>query len=153
MPIEAPISKHKINSFYIYIAICLIAAIWLTYDGYLNKEFIADHTNENGKPNLTLFINQKAPPFLVAAAVVLGVYCYTIKDKKLIAGENELVINDKKRITYDSIQQIDKTYFDKKGYFIITYKNNSNGEDTCRLSSYTYDNLGPVLDHLAAQIS
>ncbi len=153
MPIEAPISKYKKNTFYIYIAVCLIAAAWLVYDGYLNQKFIDKHTKEDGNPNITLFVNQKAPPFLAGAAIVIGIYFYKTKDRKLIADESDLVINDKKRIPYDSIQKIDKTYFEKKGYFIITYKNRDNGEDSFKLSSNTYDNLSEVLDHLVAQIT
>ena len=73
MPIEAPISKYKKNNFYIYIAVCLIAAAWLAYDGYLNQKFIDKHTKENGNPNITLIVNQKAPPFLIVAAIALGI--------------------------------------------------------------------------------
>jgi hypothetical protein len=153
MPIEAPISKHKKNNFYIYIAVCLAAAIWLSYDGYLNKSFINKHTDENGNPNNTLIFNQKAPPVFAGAAIILGIYLYRIRDSKLLADENELVISDKKRIPYNSIQQIDKTHFEEKGYFTITYKNSSNEENTCKLSSDAYDNLNAVLDRLVTEIS
>ena len=80
-------------------------------------------------------------------------YLFSLKDKKLIADENELVISDKKRISYDSIQQINKTYFEKKGFFIITYKDKGESEVRLRLSDRKYDNLPAILEHLVAKIS
>ncbi len=76
-----------------------------------------------------------------------------LKNKKLIADENELVINNKKRISYDSIQQINKTYFDKKGFFVITYQEKGESEVRLRLSDRKYDNLAAVLDRLVEKIS
>ena len=97
--------------------------------------------------------NRKSPPFFLAGAVIFAVFLYVLKDKKLIADENELVITDKKRISYDSIQQINKTYFEKKGFFVITYKDKGGGEVRLRLSDRKYDNLPAVLELLVAKIS
>ena len=68
MAIEAPLSRYKRNNFYIYMGVCLVAALWFGYDGYLNKSFIQEHTDEQGRPNGTLAFNQKAPPFLLVGA-------------------------------------------------------------------------------------
>jgi len=152
MAIEAPVSKFKKNNLKIYIVICLVLATWFAYDGYLNKKFIEKHT-EDGEANSTLFFNQKSPPFFVGGALLLVAYLYAIKNKKLIADDNELIISDRKRITYSSIQRINKTYFDSKGFFTIIYKNKSGREVSYKLHNRAYDNLSAVLDYIVAEIT
>ena len=127
--------------------------IYCIYDGYYNEEFIKEHKDAEGNPNSTLVFNQKSPPYLIGAAALLGVYLFAIKNKKIVADENELIISDKKRISYDSIQQIDKTYFEKKGFFVITYKDKDGKEIRRKLNDRTYDNLAAILEHLVAKIS
>jgi hypothetical protein len=174
MAIEAGLSKFKQNNLKIYIVVLLICGIWFGYDGHFSEKFRKEHTDADGKPDSTLVFNQKSPPFFIGAAVLLAVYLFAIRNKKIIADENELIISDKKRIAYDSIEKIDKTYFRSKtkrkfvgdqsgnvqetrsapeGYFIITYKDNSGREVKRKLSSRTYDNLAAVLDELVAKIS
>ena len=161
MTIEAPISKFKKTNLKIFLGICIAVAIIFAYDGYLSKykwsgrySFYKDQVLDNdGKPTPTMIFNRKSPPFFLAGAVIFAVALYVIKDKKLIADENELVISDQKRISYDSIQQINKTYFEKKGFFVITYKNNGDGEVRLKLSDRKYDNLSAVLEHVVKKIS
>jgi hypothetical protein len=153
MPIEAPVSKYKKTNLLIYIIICIALAAWFAYDGYINQKFIDKHTDENGKPNSTLIFNQKSPPFFAAAAVLFGVYLFVIKNKKLVTDENELVFSAKDKIPYDSIQSINKTYFDKKGFFVITHKDQHGKEIHRKISDRNYDNLAAILDHLVAKIS
>jgi len=152
MAIEAPISKYKKNGLLIYIAVCLAVAAWFAYDGYLNEDFKAKYT-EDGKPNSTLVINQKAPFFGAGIASLLGVYLLIIRNKKLIADEKELVFSDTDKIAYDSIEKIDKTNFEAKGYFVLTYKGKGGNEVDRKISSRRYDNLAAVLEHLVAEIS
>ena len=153
MAIEAPISKFKKSNILIYTGICLIFAAWFGYDGYLNKNFIQEHTEENGKPNTTLMFNKKSPSFFLAGAVLCGVYYAMIKRKKLLAEEKELLINEKKKIPYDSIQKINKTWFESKGYFIITYKDEKEKETNLKISDRTYDGIDKILNHLVEKIS
>ena len=153
MAIEAPTSKFRKTNLKIYIALCIGLAIWFAYDGYLNEKFRQKNTDENGRSNATLVINQKAPPFLIGAAVLFGIYLFIIKDKKLIADDHELVISPQNKIPYDAIEKIDKTYFEKKGFFIVTYKNQNGNEVNLKMNDRKYDNLGLILDHLVAQIS
>ncbi len=152
MAIEAPISKFKKNNIKIFIAVLIGLAVWFTYDGYYSQKFIEEHTTEEG-PDSVLVFNQKSPPFFVGAAVILVVYFFVIKGRKIIAEENELIINDKVKIGYDSIEKIDKTHFDAKGFFVITYKDQAGDEIDRKLSDRDYDNLSSVLDHIAAKIS
>ena len=161
MAIEAPISKFKKTNLKIFFGICIAIAIIFAYDGYLSKykwsgrySFYKEHVIDNGgKPTPTMNFNRKSPPFFLAAAVLFAVSLYLFKDKRLVADEYELVISDKKRISYDSIQQINKTYFEKKGFFVITYKNKGNGEARLKLSDRKYDNLSAVLELLVEKIS
>lgn len=159
MAIEAPISKSKKTNLKIYIVACIVFAAVLAYDGYLSKyqwshrrNFYEKHVKE-GQPDDTMIFNQIAPIFLVVLAAGLIGRFWAFKDKKLLAGENELVINDKEKISYDSIQKIDKTHFDSKGFFLITYKNKDSSEVNRKLSDRTYDNLEAILDKLVAKIS
>lgn len=153
MAIEAPVSKYTKTNLKIYIFLCIAVAAWFAYDGYINKNFIEKNTNDNGNPNSTLIFNQKAPPFFAGAAVLFGAYLFVIKNNKLIADENELVFSAKEKIPYDSIEAINKTYFEKKGFFVITYKNQHGKEIDRKISERKYDNLAAVLDHLVAKIS
>ncbi|MHC4722420.1 MAG: hypothetical protein ACYS6I_06885 [Planctomycetota bacterium] len=152
MAIEAPLSKYKKNNLRIGIVVLVGLAIWFAYDGYRSEEFIKKHTDQNGKPDSTLVFNRKAPPYLVGAAVLLGVYLFAIKDKKVVADESSLIVG-KRQIAYDSIEKIDKTHFDSKGYFVITYKDYQGVDTNLKISDGIYDNLSAVLDELVAKIS
>jgi len=153
MAIEAPLSKFKRSGLIIWMVVCIAVGAYCAYDGYFNEKFKAKHTNEDGTPDSTLAFNRKSPPFFFGGGVLLGAYWFAIRNKKLIADENELVISDKQRIPYDSIQKIDKTYFKSKGRFVITYTDNNGKENHYKISDRTYDNLAPILDHLVAQIT
>lgn len=161
MAIEAPISKFKKTNYKISIVLCAAMAIIFAYDGYLSKyewsmrhRFYKEQVLDNdGKPTSTMIFNRKSPPFFAGAAVLLGAYLLVLRKKKLIADENELVFSDNDRIPYDSIEKIDKTYFDKKGFFAFTYKNENGKEIDRKLSDKTYDNLGAILDCVVAKIS
>ena len=153
MAVEAPISKFKKNNIKVYILFCIGIALWCAYDGYFNDKWIAEHKNPDGTPQPYLTFNRNALPFFVGGAVLLAGYLFTIRNKKILAQENELVLGNKESISYDSIQKIDKTDFQKKGCFVITYKNKSGKIINRKFSDRTYDNLSAVLDKLVAEIS
>jgi hypothetical protein len=152
MTLEAPLSRHTRTNFIIYTAACVLLGLWFAYDGYINKSFIEEHTDEQGNPNGVLVFNQKSPPFLFVGAALFTGYFLAIRGRKVVAGENELVIAGKETIPYDAIERIDKTHFEKKGFFTITYKKDGREVDR-KLNDRTYDNLGPILDHLIAKIT
>ncbi|MBN1125924.1 MAG: hypothetical protein JXA82_13025 [Sedimentisphaerales bacterium] len=152
MAIIAPLSKYKRGNFKIVIAVLIGLAVWFAYDGYLNKSFIEKHTQEDGKPDITLATNRHIPPFLAAAAILMGVWYFAVKEKKVIADESALIAG-KIRIPFDSIERIDKTHFDSNGYFIVTYKKETGGEAELRLNERTYDNLPAILEELIRQIT
>jgi hypothetical protein len=159
MAIEAPISKFRKNNLKVYIAACIVFAVIFAYDGYLSKyqwshrsDFYERHVKD-GRPDDMMIFNQKAPILLIALAAVLMGWLQTLKNKKLLADENELIISNKEKISYDSILKIDKTGFDSKGFFIITYKNEDGSEVNRKISDKNYDNLAAILDKLVAKIS
>ncbi len=160
MPVEAPISKFKKNNLKIYIGVCLVAAAIFAYDGYLSKyewskrySFYKKNVVDNdGKPTATMKFNMYSPPVFVGGAILLGLYLISIRNRRIVAGENELLVNDKEKIPYDAIEKIDKTHFDSKGFFTLTYKQDSR-EVQRKFSDRTYDNLKELLDHLIAKIT
>ncbi len=153
MAIEAPYSKYRKSNFKIAIVVCVGLAIWCAYDGYFNQKWIEEHTDSDGNPETYLVFNRRAPIYLLGAAVLCGAYLFVTKDKKLVAEENELVINTNEKISYDAIQSIDKTHFESKGCFVIIYNDETGKEVNRKLSDRAYDNLAAVLEHLVAKIS
>ena len=133
--------------------VCVAIAIWFTYDGHFNQGFIKNHTNNDGKADSTLAFNRHAPYYLGGAAIVLAVYFWAIKDRKLVADENAFCLSDDEVIKYDAIESIDKTNFAKKGYFVITYKDERGKVVTKELNDQNWDHLAPLLDHLVSKIS
>jgi len=159
MAVEAAYSRYRKTNLKIYIGFCIVFAVVFGYDGYLSKydwslrrSFYQEHVKE-GRFDDTMLFNRMAPVVLFAGALLLAFRLRAVRNKKLSAGENELVLGDSKKLTYDSIEKIDKTAFDKKGVFIITYRNKDGSEVDLKLSDKKYDNLGLLLDELVAKIS
>jgi hypothetical protein len=153
MALTAPLSRYKKKTFIIWMAVCIALAIWFTYDGYYNKAFIEKHTGKDGVPKSTLTFNRKSPPYLFGAAVLLGAYLFIIRNKKVVADDTGLVVDDKETIAYNTIQKIDKTHFDSKGFFVITSRGPDGKDIDRKISDRDYDNLGAILDHIVAKIS
>ena len=150
MAIEAPLSKYKKNNILIIAALLIGVGLWFGYDGHYNQKFIDKHTVE-GVADSTLNFNRKAPPFMIGAGILLGIYFVMVKGKKLIADDTQL-IDGSTTIAYDAIEKINKTHFDSKGVFTITYTDNGQSK-TLTLKDKTYDNLPAVLDHIVSKIS
>ena len=105
MAIEAPISRYKNNNSKIAIFACVVFAIIFAYDGYLSRyewslrrSFYEKHVKD-GKPDDTMIFNRTVPFCLVAIAALLALRLRAIKNKKLLADENELSINNKEKIS------------------------------------------------------
>ena len=152
MAIEAGISSYKKNRLKMFIVAGLVLAGWCIYDGYFNQKWIEKHTNTDGSAKMYLVFNQRAPYFLVSGVILLGIYLASIVGKKVVVDDEKLIV-DGKEIKYDSILKLDKTYFDSKGYFVLTYKTAQGGETVKKISELRYDNLTPILDHVVSKIS
>ena len=83
----------------------------------------------------------------------LARYWYAIRKRKLVAADDALVFAGGKKISYDAIEQIDKTHFETKGLFTLTYKSENGRLVRQKLTDRQYDNLKPILEHLVAQIT
>jgi hypothetical protein len=159
MVIEAPISRFKKSNLKIYIVACIIFAVVFGYDGYLSKYpwsyrqgFYNKHVKD-GKPDDTMMFQRISPFFFAALAIGLFCYLVAVKNKKIVADDEKLIIDGKTDIAYSSIQKVDKTHFDKKGFFLIGYKDAGDTEKQLKLSSRRYDNLKPVLEKIVGEIS
>jgi len=152
MAIEAGVSSYKKNRIKLFIVACLALTAWCIYDGYYNQKWIDKYTNPDGSPKTYLVFNRRAPYFLVSGAVLLGVYLASVVGKKIVADEEKLIV-DGKTINYDSIVSLDKTHFDSKGYFILTYEIAQGSQAKKKISDLKYDNLTPILDHVVSKIS
>lgn len=155
MSIEAPLSKYKRQNYWIIIAVLIGGSIWCVYDGYFNEKFAKENmrTNEAGEEiqGEWLIVNRNAPPFMVAGAIIAALRFFMVKDRKVVATETSL-LTGKTEIPFKSIERINKTFFDKKGYFIVTYKEGDKEIDV-KLSDRSYDNMPAILDELVRQIS
>lgn len=159
MAIVAPYSKYGRTNFKIGIFFCIGAAVIFAYDGYLSKyewsfrrSFYDEHVID-GKPDGDMIFNQKSPFAFAGLAAILTGWFIARRNKKLIADDNELILADDTKIPYDSIQKINKTYFDSKGHFTFTYKNEDGKEIDKKLDCRTYDNLKEILELLVKKIS
>jgi hypothetical protein len=149
MAIEAPLSSYKKKNILIVAGILIGIGGWFAYDGYKNEDFIKNHTVD-GIADSTLNFNKKAPPFMIGAGILLGIYFVTVKGKKIVAGKNGLLCG-RVEIAYDAIEKINKTHFDKKGFFIVSYSQDGQNKEL-KLSDRTYDNLPAVLDQIVSKM-
>ena len=153
MAVEATFSKFKVQNDWFYIGVCLVASFFMIKDGYIDQDFIAKHTLENGKPDETLLFFNQIPPFImIPLAIWFAVLFFINKGKKIVAGDTE-VTDGKVSVAYSSIEAIDKSQFDKKGIVTIIYEDGQGQEQQLKLSDRTYDHLPAVVDHIAAKIS
>jgi hypothetical protein len=152
MAVVAPFCKYKKTNYKIYVVILLIAAVWLAYDGFYNERFKTKHT-VGGKADPTLIFHRKAPPYFLAAAAAVAVYFWIVRGKKVVADDEALAFNEKDKIPYSSIESINKTNYDLKGFFVIEYKLPDGKKSQRKISDRDYDNLGAVLEVLVSKIT
>ena len=81
------------------------------------------------------------------------VYYFAVSAKKRVVADDEGLKTGKETIAYDRIEKINKTHFDSKGYFVVTYTDPDGQSKDIKISDRTYDNLPAVLDHLVTKIS
>lgn len=149
--IEAPVSRYKRNNYLIWTVLLIGLAVWFAYDGYKNEKFIAKHTKD-GIPDATLKSHRVSPPFMIFGGLVLGAVSLVIRNRKITADDQALQVN-KTTIPYERIEAVDKTHFDKKGYFVLTWNNSDQKKESMKLSDRDYDNLPAVLDRIVEKIS
>jgi hypothetical protein len=152
MAVIAPLCKYKKTNYKIYIVMLLAFAVYFAYDGYFNQKFIDKHT-VNDKPDSTLAFNRNSPPFFLAGAIAAAIYFWMVKNKKVVVGDEELIFSEKDKIPYSSIESVNKTNFETKGFFIIEYKTGDGKQTQRKVSDRTYDNLNAVLEVVVSKIT
>ncbi|MFA5292945.1 MAG: hypothetical protein WC496_07930 [Phycisphaerae bacterium] len=152
MAVVATLSKYKKTNYKIWILILAVAGVWFAYDGFRNEKFIKKHTT-NGKRDSTLVFHRKSPPYLLAAAAAVAIYAFMINGKKIIADEQQLILSEKEKIPYSSIESINKTNYDSKGYFVIAYKDDAGKTLQKKIDNRDFDNLDAVLELLVSKIT
>jgi hypothetical protein len=152
MAIKVPVSRYRKNNHLIALVICLALAAWCFYDGRYNKEFIQKHTNPDGTPNDPwLIVNRNAPPYLLIAGVLVIANFYRVRNQRVRIDEDTLFINGLS-IPLKEVVEIDRTEFDTKGFFVLSYKSGG-AEQKITLYSRQYDHLSDILDRLIEEIS
>lgn len=151
MAIVAPLSRYKRNNHLIALVVVLGLAGWFHYDGHYNQEFITKHTKPDGTPDDTLIINRKAPPVLLALGVLVVGNFVRVRNQRIRVDDSTLMVNSLS-IPLSTVTQIDKTHFDSKGFFVLSYKPGDT-EKHLKLYSRNYDNLSAVLDRLIEELS
>jgi hypothetical protein len=150
MAIEATLSRYKKNNMLMIAGILIAGGVWFYYDGYKNPKFIEKHTKADQSMDHTLIAHRYGWPILVAGGVFTVALFAATRNRKVIADEQQITMG-KTSIPFSAIEKINKTHFDKKGYFIITYNDGGKSKEVT-LSERTYDNLAAVLDHTVAKI-
>ncbi len=161
MAVEAPLSKYKKDNYRMTIGAFLLFAILFAYDGYLSKyewskrhSFYKEHVlDNNGVPDSTMVRNRRLGPALAVCAAVAAVRMVMVKGRKIIAADDALVLADGTTIPYDRIDQIDKTHFEAKGVFTVTYRAESGAERNLKLNARAYDNMPAILEVLTAKLT
>jgi hypothetical protein len=153
MALVAPISKSGKNWLIIYMVGLIGFGAYCIYDGFYNKTFMDEHTDEEGVADSTLLFNQKSPPLFFVGAALLGLRLFWIRNRRMVAEENELIVSERLRIPYDAIQEIDKTHFKEKGIFTVSYDNPDGKRVHRKFDDRKYDNMEAILDLLVEKIS
>lgn len=153
MAVEAPVSKFKKNNLLIFMVFALVVGAYCAYDGFFNESFIAEHTDAEGNPTSTLIFNQWAPFVAGPLAIIFAIQYLLIKDKKIVADDEKIDVEGKRQIPYENIEKIDKTHFQDKGYFVVTYAGPSGKSVDYKFNDRRYDKLGLLMDHIVAKIS
>ena len=89
----------------------------------------------------------------MAAAVAVAIYDGLLWGKKIIADDQQLILSEKEKISYRSIESINKTDYDSKGYFVVVYKDSTGQMLQKKISNRTFDNLDAVLQLLVSKIT
>jgi len=147
MAIEATGSKFSRNNNLITFFFCLAVALYFGYDGWFGSYRDEQLKENDGKPTVDLLVNMYAPIPLGAFALYSLIAALRIPSRKIIAGQQGLEFSSGKHIDYDSIQQIDKRHFEKKGVFTIDYEDQDKMSRE-KFSYRSYDNLALLLDEI-----
>ena len=125
-------------------------SLWFGYDGWFGEYQDTELEKNEGQPTVNLLVNRYAPIPLALIALYSLITGLKVTSKRIIADDHGLTIDDGKIIPYSDMRKIDKTNFDKAGYFLIEYEEAETTQQL-KISDRQYNNLGLILDEIIRQ--
>ena len=150
MAVEATGSTFSRNTRIYLAVICFAGAVWFGYDGWFGEYKDKELEKNDGQPSVNLYVNRYAPIPLALVALFSLITGLKVTSKKIVADDQGLTIDDEKIIPYSDMKKIDKTKFDKAGYFLIEYEEAQTLREV-KISDRQYNNLGLILDEIIRQ--
>ncbi|MCP4710512.1 MAG: hypothetical protein GY869_17960 [Planctomycetes bacterium] len=152
MAVEVVGSRYTCRTNLIIAAACVVFGLWFLYDGWLNEEFIKDHTDKiTEEIDPTLQSNRTWIPLGCSVVMIYFVISTVrLKSKKIVTDSEGLVISDGQKIAFSDIRQIDKRFFEQKGYFAVEYEQAGQTKEM-KFDDRTWDGLGLLLDEIVKQ--
>jgi len=156
MAVEVVGSKYTSRTNLLIAAACVVFGLWFLYDGWLNQEFIQGHTDideATGEQKIDgdLQLNRTWIPLGCGVVMIYFVIsAVRLKSKKIVTDSEGLILNDGRKIAFNDIRQIDKRFFDQKGYFAIEYEQADQTKEM-KFDDRTWDGLGLLLDEIVNQ--
>ncbi len=144
MAIEATGSVYTRNTRLLIAGICLFAAAYFFYDGWINKEF------QETKSEFDVQFNRYVPIPLMIICIGSAVWGFIGAGKKIVLTDEGLTINDGTMIPFSAMTHIDTREFKEKGHYTIGYEQDGQ-KKALKLSDRVYDNLGVLKDELVAK--
>ena len=152
--VVATFSKYSRQNLIIAIVICIGAIAVCSYDGYINQDFIAEHTID-GQIDSVLAFNKYSQPVFAVFAILAAIRYYIVGSYKVVAGDDSIEVDGKLEIKYDDIESLNPTYFDVKGkgYFVLEYKSSDGNIKDLKISKKRYDGTSELLETIVSKIS
>jgi len=156
MAVEVVGSRYTGRTNYLIAAACVVFGLWFLYDGWFNEEFIQEYTvvdevTGEESQDITLQVNRTWIP--IGCGVVMIYFIISavrLKSKKIVADSEGLIISNGRKIAFNDIRQIDKRFFEQKGYFTIEYEQAGQTKEI-KFDDRTWDGLGLLLDEIVKQ--
>jgi len=150
MAVVATGCRHTRNTNYIIAVVCILVGLYFFYDGWIGNYRLKELEENDNKPTISLYINQYAIIPLAVIAVYFALAAKRLNAKRIEADDTALSFSHGLKIPYNSIQQIDKRFFEKEGHFTLEYEVGSEAKKL-KLTDRTYDKLGLLLDEIVRQ--
>ena len=147
MAVVATGCRHTRNTNYIIAVVCILVGLYFFYDGWFGSYREKELEENEGKPTISLYINQYAIIPLAVIAVYFALAAKRLNAKRIEADDTALSFSHGLKIPYNSIQQIDKRFFEKEGHFTIEHDADGSIKKL-KLNDRTYDGLGLLLDEI-----
>jgi len=156
MAVEVVGSRYTCRTNYLIAAACLVFGLWFLRDGWFNKDFFQKYIHQDEvtgeiKYDWELQFNRTWAP--IGCGIVMFYFVISavrLKSKKIVADREGLIMSRGRKIAYKDIRQIDKRFFEQKGYFSLEYEQAGQTKNL-KFDDRTWDGLGLLLDEIVKQ--